>query len=128
MVGYSYAADSHPDLSPAEYEAILPSNQALFPRSDQSDSAPKYTLSSWIPQVGLLYLLPPPFTEFPRQGRPQGQRGKCSRRAGSHITEKEGERGVNRLWVACAELQSYRRPAKPVRPPWGQVVFVVFVL
>jgi hypothetical protein len=52
MVGYSYAADSHPGLSSADYEAIVPTNAALFNRSDYSDSTPKYNLSSWIPQVG----------------------------------------------------------------------------
>ena len=53
MVGYSQAAESHPDLSPAEYEVLLPSNEAMFNRSDYTDSAPKYNTSSWIPQVAL---------------------------------------------------------------------------
>ena len=55
MVGYSQAFESHPELSPAEYEAILPSNQAMFNRSDYTDTAPKYNTSSWIPQVGIVF-------------------------------------------------------------------------
>jgi len=52
MVGYSYAAEAHPGLTPAEYEAIVPTNAAMFKRSDQTDSAPEYNTSSWVPQVG----------------------------------------------------------------------------
>lgn len=51
MVGYSFAADAHPTLTPAEYEAILPSNQALFNRSVYADSSSLYDLKSWIPQA-----------------------------------------------------------------------------
>lgn len=51
LVGYPNAADAHPDLTPAEYEAILPSNQALLNRSIYADSASVYNLKSWVPQV-----------------------------------------------------------------------------
>ncbi len=51
LVGYSFAALAHPYLTPAEYEAILPSNEAMFNRSVYADSASMYNLSSWIPQA-----------------------------------------------------------------------------
>ena len=51
MVGYSYAAESHPGLAPAQYEAIVPTNEALFNRSVYSDSGSLYDLKSWIPQA-----------------------------------------------------------------------------
>ena len=59
MVGYSNAVDIHPDLTPAEYEAILPSDQAMFNRSVYADSTSLYPLQSWIPQVGQTPILSP---------------------------------------------------------------------
>lgn len=53
LVGYSYAADSHPDLSPELYEAILPSNQALLNRSVYANASSQYDLASWTPQVNV---------------------------------------------------------------------------
>ena len=51
MVGYSFAALVNPDMTPEEYEAVLPSNEALFNRSVYADADSMYNQSSWIPEV-----------------------------------------------------------------------------
>lgn len=53
LVGYSYAAESHPDLPPELYEAILPSNQAMLNRSVYANASSQYNLTSWVPQVAM---------------------------------------------------------------------------
>lgn len=54
MVGYSYAASKFPDLKPADYKAILPSNRAMLNRSVYADAGSEYNLTEWVPQVHVL--------------------------------------------------------------------------